>query len=221
MSEAELSQLLRALRVERWKILRQLEQRQDEERGLSADQHDVPMDAPERGSDLASIELTEKLADRSARRFVELTRALDRAHQGRLAICASCGGPIPLGRLQALPGVITCVACAEGAGEPAPAGREGPLPTEPSPAAVVLPGRKVYTRAGEGIVQRIAPFGTCGECGEVEGRYDELSDEVRCTRPGCELPLTDVEELAVVQLGEETITTHTEELRPVDPQPYD
>ena len=221
MSEAELNQFVRSLRAERWRILRQLEGREAEERGLSADQHDQPMDAAERGSDLASVELTEKLADRAAQRFVELTLALDRAQQGRLGVCASCAGPIPLARLEALPGTITCLGCAEKVGEAAPVTGEATLRPEPSPSGVILPGRNVYTQAGEGVVQRIAPFGTCGECGEVEGSYDELSDEARCTRPGCETPLTDVEELAVVQLADKTITTHIEELRPVDPHPYD
>lgn len=223
MTEAAVKDYIRALRAERWRVLRELEHETTEERELSAELVQ-PIDSGERGSDLQAIEINEKLASRAAHRFVELTQALDRAEQGRLAICASCAGPIPLARLQAMPGTITCAACAErgpGAGSSRQEQEEGAPSPLPWPSGVVLPGHRVYTQAGEGIVQRIAPFGTCGECGEVEGCYDEQTDDALCTSPGCATPLTDVEELTVVQIGEETITARSQELRAVNPQPYD
>ena len=42
-----------------------------------------------------------------------------------------------------------------------------------------------------------------------------------CSREDCDLPLTDVEELWVVQVADETITSHPEKVRVVDPHPYD
>ena len=41
---------------------------------------------------------------------LDVTRA--RIDDGTAAICESCGGPIPVERLLALPGVRRCVACA-------------------------------------------------------------------------------------------------------------
>jgi len=82
-------------------------------------------------------------------------------------------------------------------------------------------GRRVHTPQGEGRLLRVAPFGTCGECGEVEGRYAPDADEFVCTNLGCALPLTDVIELAVVQIQDETVSVPPEALTAVDPQPYD
>jgi hypothetical protein len=79
----------------------------------------------------------------------------------------------------------------------------------------------VYTPAGEGRLLRVAPFGTCGLCGEVEGRYDEREDAIACTSSGCDNLLTDVEELAVVELADEMISVRPEKLRPVGGSPYD
>jgi CBS domain-containing protein/RNA polymerase-binding transcription factor DksA len=209
--------LIRSLRSERWRILQQLRARADVERELSADQHDEPMDDAERGSDLQVVELTEQLADLAARRLAAISRALDRAAQGTFGVCESCGRRIPKGRLRALPGATRCVPCAEkeGPAERAVEARERFFET---PA---LPGRTVHTEAGEGKLLRIAPFGSCGSCGEVEGTYDEETDEVVCASPGCGSPLGDVEERAVVQVGEEILSVPPEGLRPVDARPFD
>ena len=214
--------LVRALRAERWRLLERLEQATSVERELSRAQHDEPMDASERGSDLQTVELFESLADSAARRYEALTHALDRAARHELFRCERCGGAIPVARLRALPGATTCVGCATKA-ESEARGPEVARPGAPAPrrAAGLLPGNLVYTGDGEGRLLRLAPFGTCGECGEVEGRYDEETDDVRCTRPGCELPLADVVELAVVREGDETVSVAPETLRPVGDQPYD
>jgi RNA polymerase-binding transcription factor DksA/predicted transcriptional regulator len=209
--------LVRSLRAERWRILQQLRARADMERELSADRHDAPMDDAERGSDLQAVELTEQLADLAARRLAAISRALDRAAQGTFGVCESCGKRIPVGRLRALPGTTRCVLCAEkeGPAEPAVETRERFFETPP------LPGRTVHTEAGEGRLLRLAPFGSCGSCGEVEGTYDDETDEVVCASPGCGIPLSDVEEQAVVQVGEEILSVPPEGLRPVDPSPFD
>ena len=50
-------------------------------------------------------------AARAGRADVE--QALARVAEGTYGRCETCGGPIPPGRLEALPAVTTCVACAE------------------------------------------------------------------------------------------------------------
>ncbi len=44
--------------------------------------------------------------------LVALDAALDRIENGTAQTCEACGAPIPLERLVALPGVVTCVGCA-------------------------------------------------------------------------------------------------------------
>jgi RNA polymerase-binding transcription factor DksA len=44
--------------------------------------------------------------------LVALDAAINRIKEGTAETCVSCGGPIPLERLLALPGVVTCVRCA-------------------------------------------------------------------------------------------------------------
>jgi CBS domain-containing protein len=218
----ELGTLVRDLRTERGRIARQLGQHVEVERELSAEQHDLPMDAPERGTDLQQIEVSEQLADLAARRLDALDRALDRAATQRLGICEGCRDPIPVARLRALPGTNLCIDCARAfeSGGAVARSRVGRLGTETG-SGEVRTGELVYTSAGEGRLLRLAPFGTCGLCGEVEGRYDEREDAIACTSPGCENLLTDVEELAVVELADETISVRPEKLRPVNSSPYD
>ena len=175
MSEEKIAKLVRELRAERWLVLEALAARVASERVLSADQHDQPMDDPERGSDLQEIDLSETLAERSARRFEDLTRALDRALQGRFGSCDGCGESIPLARLEALPTAALCLLCADQREAPTAA----PARVPPEGPGLALPGHLVYTNAGEGTVLRIAPFGTCGECGESAGRSAVAADEIR------------------------------------------
>jgi CBS domain-containing protein/RNA polymerase-binding transcription factor DksA len=204
------------LRRERWRLRRALERSARTERERTEQRHDEPGDAGDAGELRAEEIIEEPLAALMLQRLAELDHALARAARGQLGICETCAGRIPAGRIRALPGVTQCIACARSAERRASAAqRERPLPL---PAA---PGTRMHTPQGEAQVLRIAPFGTCGECGETEGIYDDASDAVLCSRPGCEMPLEDVEELAVVSLGEETAAIRLEKLRPVDPAPYD
>jgi hypothetical protein len=137
---------------------------------------------------------------------------------GRLGTCEVCGGAIPPERLRALPDATRCIRCAreaEAGGEPAGSAYEPILGGEP---IVLVPGGEVETPEGEGRLVRLAPFGTCGSCGEVEGRYDAESDDILCATPGCELPLADLTELAVVEIGDETLSFEPELLRPLVPE---
>jgi acetoin utilization protein AcuB len=118
-AQADLEDLVAALRRERAAIAQSLDRYHAEERALAAGSRDVPTDLAERGAeatDLARIETLDALA---ARRLAALDRALDHAAQGRLGVCDDCGGAIPPGRLRAVPGTTRCVACARAAEAPA------------------------------------------------------------------------------------------------------
>lgn len=45
------------------------------------------------------------------RNLANAEQALDRAAGGGYGVCADCGGPIGAERLEALPGVTTCIDC--------------------------------------------------------------------------------------------------------------
>ena len=46
------------------------------------------------------------------RELVELDAARERIEMGVYGACASCGDPIPIGRLRLLPAAVLCVPCA-------------------------------------------------------------------------------------------------------------
>ena len=52
------------------------------------------------------------LLDHARRRLAELDNALQRIDAGTFGICDRCGGAIGAERLDARPGVTTCIACA-------------------------------------------------------------------------------------------------------------
>jgi CBS domain-containing protein/RNA polymerase-binding transcription factor DksA len=221
-ASTELDVLVGQLRREREAIARRLDGYHAVERDLSADVHDEPRDAADRGADEREVSLTERLDAFAARRLEALDRALDHAAQGRLSLCDACGGGIPLARLRAMPGTTLCVACAREA-ETAPEPQE---PFERVPKGRAETGRpdlgtQVYTRFGEGQLLRISPFGTCRRCGDVEGEYDADDDSVICGTAGCRTALDDARERAVVRVEEREVYVDPAELRSVDPAPYD
>lgn len=206
------------LRSERWRILQRLSALAEEERLAAEERQEVVLDSAERASEQQGAELAEGVAELSVRRLAALDRALERAARGRLGICEACGGSIPPDRVRALPGTSLCVRCAREREQ----GVERPLaPALPAARMSSDIGRSVHTPQGEGRLLRIAVFGTCGECGEVEGRYDEEEDAVLCSSPECGLPLEDTVELAVVEVADEIISVPPEKLGGVDPQPFD
>lgn len=220
--ESELQDLVAELQRERQRITERLDRYHATERELSADAHDQPMDDPERGADLREVRFTETLDALAARRLEAIDRALDHAAQGRLSVCDGCGGMIPLTRLRALPGTTVCVRCARaGEGEPEP---EEPFERVPGGRAETgRPelGSKVYTRFGEGQLLRIALYGTCRRCGEVEGRHEPIRDVVVCGTEECGEWLADVCERAVVEIGDREAYVEPSEIRSVDAAPYD
>jgi acetoin utilization protein AcuB len=220
---SDLDELVVGLRAERARIATRLDHYHEVERALSAEQHDSPMDGPERGADLREVRLTEGLDALSARRLAAIDRALDHAAQGRLSVRDDCGGTIPLARLRALPGTTRCVACARAAEHEA---REAEVPFERVPGGRAETGRpelgaRVYTRFGEGQLLRIVPFGTCPRCGDVEGHFGPGDEAPLCARAGCRRALEDPCERAIVRVDEREVYVDPAVLRPVDPSPYD
>jgi CBS domain-containing protein/RNA polymerase-binding transcription factor DksA len=221
-TRAEFDELVAGLRREREAIAARLDGLHEAERSLSADLHDTPGDAADRGAEQRDVDVLERFDERSARRLEALDRALDHAAQGRLGVCDGCGGTIPRARVRALPGTTLCVACARAA-EPE---RESELDFERPPGGRAETGRVelgalVYTRFGEGQLLRVVPFGTCRRCGDVEGRSDPEAEVVLCGSEGCHQLLTGVLERAIVQVEEREVYVDPAELRDVNAAPYD
>ena len=59
-------------------------------------------------ADIRDADLGEAKSELSA-----ITDALQRLDLGSYGACASCGGPIPDGRLEVLPCAVTCIECAD------------------------------------------------------------------------------------------------------------
>ena len=109
---ADLDQLVDGLRRERERIAARLDRLHAEERSLTDELREQPMDRAEAGADLRETRLDEGLERMAARRLEAIDRALDHAAQGRLSVCDDCGGVIPATRLRAVPGTTLCVSCA-------------------------------------------------------------------------------------------------------------
>jgi CBS domain-containing protein/RNA polymerase-binding transcription factor DksA len=219
-TEAQLDPLVAALRRERETLAARLDGLHAEERRISTDLHDTPGDLADRGSAQHTVEVLERFDEMAARRLEAVDRALDHAAQGRLGVCDACGGPIPPARLRALPGTTLCIACARAA----ETGAEPWEVFERVPGGRAETGRPglgalVYTRFGEGQLLRVAPFGTCPRCGDVEGTRED--DDVLCGSRGCHQPLAGVLERAIVQVGDREVYVDPAELRSTDPAPYD
>ena len=108
----ELEALVAELERERERIRARLVQRMAGERALEAVVHEEPLDEAERGADLTEVRTAGALDELAVRRLAGIDHALDRAAEGVLGRCESCGGAIPAARLRALPGTTICVACA-------------------------------------------------------------------------------------------------------------
>jgi hypothetical protein len=74
-------------------------------------------------------------------------------------------------------------------------------------------------RAREGRLLRMAWFGSCRRCGDVEGRVEPESEVVLCA--ACGHALGGARERAIVAVEEREVYVDPAELRHVDPMPYD
>lgn len=108
----ELQALVAELERERERIRTRLAERMAGERALEAVVREEPLDEAERGADLTEVRTAGALDELAVRRLAGIDHALDRAAEGLLGRCESCGGAIRAARLRALPGTTICVACA-------------------------------------------------------------------------------------------------------------
>lgn len=71
--------------------------------------------------DAAQDEISSQLAEVESRELANIENALENMRQGTYGACETCGGSIPLARLQALPYATLCIGCqreSEKAGTP-------------------------------------------------------------------------------------------------------
>jgi DnaK suppressor protein len=61
--------------------------------------------------DTAQDEISSQLAEVESRELANIEIALERMRKGEYGRCESCGGSIPLARLQALPYATMCIRC--------------------------------------------------------------------------------------------------------------
>lgn len=61
--------------------------------------------------DAAQDEISSQLAEVESRELANIENALENMKQGSYGACESCGGNIPLARLQALPYATLCIHC--------------------------------------------------------------------------------------------------------------
>jgi DnaK suppressor protein len=72
----------------------------------------APLHIADMGTDSFEQEFTLSLLQNEEQVLEEIADALDRMEQGTFGKCEECKGPIPKGRLQALPYTRHCVKCA-------------------------------------------------------------------------------------------------------------
>jgi RNA polymerase-binding transcription factor len=73
--------------------------------------HATSGDAADAAFEAGSDEMASQLAELDSREITQIERALARLKQGTYGVCESCGGKIPVGRLNALPYTILCIEC--------------------------------------------------------------------------------------------------------------
>lgn len=117
-TEAAVHELVEELRAERDRLLDRSEEFEESRRDLVSRQAEA-LDSADRARIERDDERLDPLAEQAARRADDLTRLIERAAQGRAAICDDCGGPIPLARLRAVPGTTRCIECEQVAEEAA------------------------------------------------------------------------------------------------------
>jgi DnaK suppressor protein len=74
---------------------------------------DAESELVERGQDEVFIRLLARLDDQQKAEIEEIDRALGKIANSNYGRCETCGQPIPLARLQALPMAANCLPCTE------------------------------------------------------------------------------------------------------------
>ncbi len=76
------------------------------------------VDREERGQREERARMLNDLGETTRRSIAEIDRALDRVAQDRYGRCVRCGRDVAIERLEAMPAVELCLACARGLGVP-------------------------------------------------------------------------------------------------------
>jgi DnaK suppressor protein len=100
------SKLLRQRRT----LLREVAHLEEDLRWLETD---AESELVERGQDEVFIRLLARLDDQQKAEIEAIDRAFGKIANGDYGRCETCGKPIPLARLEALPTAATCLPCAE------------------------------------------------------------------------------------------------------------
>jgi acetoin utilization protein AcuB len=108
----ELEQLIADLAREREELIRRRDHDHAAQREHATHPDRGPVEVGDEGADNAELLVAGALGEHALRRLWALDRALERAAQGELDVCESCGRKIPLARLRALPGTSLCIDCA-------------------------------------------------------------------------------------------------------------
>jgi DnaK suppressor protein len=103
--------LLSELQRERDALLTELERRQQLEHAVSREAQE-PRDSADLGAAQRDVDRFAALADRTAERIDAIQVAIERAAQGRFGICESCGEPVAIERIRAVPNTPYCLDCA-------------------------------------------------------------------------------------------------------------
>lgn len=101
------------LLAQRRDLFRQAAQTEEELRWFESD---IESEVEERGQEESMVRLLDRLDGRAKAEIEAIDQALVRIDSGQYGRCEACGKDIPQSRLEALPAVAMCMACAQ-AGE--------------------------------------------------------------------------------------------------------
>ena len=108
-----IDEIRKKLFSQRRDLFRQAAQTEEELLWLETD---VESETEERGQGEKMVQLLDRLDGRMKAEIEAIDRAFVKLESGRYGRCEQCGQAIPQSRLEALPAVALCLACA-GAGE--------------------------------------------------------------------------------------------------------
>jgi DnaK suppressor protein len=107
MTDEKLKEFKTRLTAERNAVTDRIRNQEEEEKSLFRESDD---DLVEQVSD-PTLEVLEKLTDSEEKLLCKIDLALSKIEKGAYGICDSCGGEIPLKRLEAKPSVFLCSDC--------------------------------------------------------------------------------------------------------------
>ena len=108
MDRVVLERLRAGLRDARSQLLRTAAATEGELSTLEAREPGAPIEDAARQE---VIGILARLDDRERQEMEEIDAAFARLHAGTYGVCESCGGSIPLSRLQAMPATRHCLTC--------------------------------------------------------------------------------------------------------------